>query len=169
MIQVGTCVPCPGLKKKYGVYAFATGILSPQVLVDPMVRTMPGEQALVAHEMAHVEGRHALKFVTSVIVASFLALFCVIAGAAQIAGAVELPTWQNILTISFSVAWAANIPWFLRWCEIEADQYALSRTDPKTFIAFLHLHPHPKGKWDRWLYGSTLEARIRRTLPKQKG
>ena len=69
MIQTGTCVPTPGLKKAFGVYACATGVLYPQVLVDPMVRTLPGEQALVAHEMAHVEGRHALKFIVAVVFA----------------------------------------------------------------------------------------------------
>lgn len=166
MILTGTCVPTPGLKQKYGVYAFATGILAPQVLVDPMVRTMRGEQALVAHEMAHVEGRHALKYVMSLIVAGTLGCFCAVAGAAQIAGAASLPAWANISFLAFTIAWAVHIPFFLRWCEVEADKYALARTDSKTFVAFLWLHPHPKGRWGRWLYGSSIEDRINRVLPK---
>lgn len=167
MIQTGTCVPTPGLKRALGVYACATGVLYPQVLVDPMVRTLPGEQALVAHEMAHVEGRHALKFIVAVVVAVLLHGLVLTTEAAVAYEAVNLPLWTRWLLWAFACAWSLNIPFFLRWCEIEADRYALFRTDAKTFIAFLHLHPHPTGRWGRWLYGSTLEARIRRSLPKQ--
>jgi len=167
VIQTGTCVPTPGLKRAFGVYACATGVLYPQVLVDPMVRTLPGEQALVAHEMAHVEGRHALKFIVACVCAVLFAGLSLVAVAAQAHGAIDWPGWMLALPFAFTTAWALNIPFFLRWCEIEADKYALFRTDAKAFIAFLHLHPHPTGRWGRWLYGSTLEARIRRSLPKQ--
>lgn len=158
MISSGTCVPSPGLHKATGVYALARGLLSPCVLVDPMVRTMPGEQALVAHEFFHVQDRHGIKYLVSCIV-----LFVAVnASTTMFVAGAPLIGW---LGYCVTIAWLALHLLWLRWCEVESDRWALESTDPLTFVQFIHLHPHPKGKWARWLYGASWEARIRRVLP----
>lgn len=158
MISSGTCIPRPGLHKATGVYAVATGIMAPCVLVDPMVRTMPGEQALVAHEFFHVADLHGLKYLVSCIVIHVCTYASI---AVTLAGAPFL----GAIGLGIALGWLVAHLFWLRWCEIEADRWALESTDPMTFVQFIHLHPHQKGIWARWLYGGSWEARIRRVLP----
>lgn len=163
MIQHGTCVPVPGLFKATGVYALATGVLSPQVIVDPIIRGKPGEQALVAHEVAHVEGRHALKYIIMCGVALFLACFTLLLWLAR--GPLLVPNTTLVCFAAATALWTLFIPQALRRFEIEADEAALARTSPADFVAFVHIHAHPKGRWGRWLYGANTGDRISRVLP----
>ena len=50
-----------------------------------------------------------------------------------------------------------------RACEVKADAFALQTFGMDDFKAFVHMHPHPKTKTGRYLYGKTPEERIART------
>ena len=163
MIKHGACVPVPGLYKATGVYALATGVLSPQVLVDPQIRGKQGEQALVAHELHHVSDKHALKFVIWIVITAFLASCTLFLWLAR--GPLLVPNMTVILMGMSSVLAGLFIPQLLRLFEIEADKAALAATSPREFVSFVHMHPHPKGRWGRWLYGVNTDDRISRVLP----
>lgn len=57
----GFAVVTPGLKKRLGSYMVAYGVFNPVLLIDPTTPTHPGYNALVAHELYHVQKRHKLK------------------------------------------------------------------------------------------------------------
>lgn len=159
MITTGACVPSPGLHKATGTYALCYGTFAPVVLVDPLVRTKPGEQALVAHEYCHAIERHGLRYNISrfaVWLHASVGIFCCFAFG-WISGATVL---------GFGAMWAIAIPFLLRDCEKRADEWALFHTTPAEFVSFMYLHPHPKGRWARWLYGKSIDDRIRRVLSK---
>ena len=165
MINTGTCVPTPGLHRQYNVFACCVGVWNPQVLVDPMVRTKRGEQALVAHEMFHAQDRHALKFMVMIVCCSVLTFLAGIIVCAFTYG-IPVPPWVAVAAPSMALLWWCQVPFYLRYCEVEADKHALFCTTPGDFVAMLYLHPHPSGRWGRWLYGPNIEARIKRVLPR---
>lgn len=157
------CVPYPGLHKRSGVYAACIGVLAPRVLVDPAVHGQPGEQALVAHELAHAEGMHGLKYILSLLIGCILTAGVAFAFLAH--AQLRLCAYHFIGFGSFPICWWVMHFFWLRECEIEADARALMATDARTFVSFLLLHPHPKGRWGRFLYGKSTTARAKRVLP----
>lgn len=163
MIKYGACVPVPGLHARMGVYALAVGVLSPQVLVDPMIRGKQGEQALVAHELCHVSDKHALKLF--IWLGITFALGCLTLFLWLARGPLVVPNVSIWLLGSSTLLAGLFIPQLLRICEIDADKAALAATSPAEFVSFVHMHPHPKGRWGRWLYGANTGDRISRVLP----
>lgn len=151
-------LPVPGLRRDRGRYAECVGTLTPVLHVDPTVSGKHGEEALIAHEACHAIERHGLQAAASLGIG--FAFFC----AAVVA--VAMSHWSYDVLCAAFLLWLGNHLVFLRHCEVEADRYAMEATSPNEFVAFLHLHPHPKGRWGRWLYGASREARIRRILPK---
>jgi len=158
-VNFGTVViPAPGLYQRAEVYAVCTGTISPIVYVDPIIRGQPGEQSCIEHERWHADARHGLKSVLS---------WCVMALLVFSIGV----TWAFGPAVVVLIEWALFVGWvsahlhWLRDCEIEADKQALALTSPRDFVAFVFLHPHPKGRWGRFLYGQSPEDRIKRILP----
>lgn len=135
------------------MYAVASGIFHPEILVDPIIYGVPGEDALVFHEACHVAYRHALQRVLWLVTSS-------------VAFAAMLVWLDTPLAFAGMAFFSMTAPCYFiaaRRHELEADVYAFDAAGAQQFTAFVYMHPHPKSRWGRWLYGNSAAERIQRT------
>lgn len=156
-------VQTPGLHRRTGLWAQCFGLFRPVVMVDPMVSGQPGERALVAHEYCHGLERHRLSQVVSMALATVFTLI-----GAWMLWRNDTETWQQITGLITALVCAAmNLAAFAvsrRESEIRADAWAIRETSKKEFISFLYMHPAPKGRWGKWVYGATVFDRADRAI-----
>lgn len=143
-------VMTPGLHKRTGLWGLARGVVFPVVLFDRQAEGMPGAEALLFHEGLHVHEKHALA--GGMLVGIGIALAAV---------GVAWEVWPLALASLLTPAvWA----WWRREAEARADAFALRGAGSIDFRAFVAMHPHPIGRFWRWVYGRTAAQRIERAV-----
>ncbi len=154
----------PGLHNRTGLWGQAVGVVWPRVVVDRLVETRAGFEALMFHEALHVHEHHAL--------AGIVLLSLGMAGSA-VSLVLEHPEGFGAFLLAGVAAWFL----WRREQEIRSDAFAMrgasteadGKVTPRSmrdglreFRAFTLLHPHPRGWFWKWCYGRSPKHRVRR-------